>query len=198
MKINNVEFTTSAVRRSQYPEGKKPEFLLVGRSNVGKSSFINTLINRKNLARTSSIPGKTQTLNFYLINECFYFVDVPGYGFARVSKKLKNKFGEMIEDYLKERNNLKMVFMIIDFRHKPTEDDILMYDYMKYYNIPVTIIATKSDKVSKNNYDKNLKIIKETFLLSADDKVIIFSSLKKTGKNEVYEIIEKELNISNE
>lgn len=198
MKINNVEFTTSAVRRSQYPEGKKPEFLLVGRSNVGKSSFINTLINRKNLARTSSIPGKTQTLNFYLINECFYFVDVPGYGFARVSKKLKNKFGEMIEDYLKERNNLKMVFMIIDFRHKPTEDDILMYDYMKYYNIPVTIIATKSDKVSKNNYDKNLKIIKETFLLSDDDKVIIFSSLKKTGKNEVYEIIEKELNISNE
>ena len=198
MKINNVEFTTSAVRRSQYPEGKIPEFLLVGRSNVGKSSFINTLINRKNLARTSSIPGKTQTLNFYLINECFYFVDVPGYGFARVSKKLKNKFGEMIEDYLKERNNLKMVFMIIDFRHKPTEDDILMYDYMKYYNIPVTIIATKSDKVSKNNYDKNLKIIKETFLLSDDDKVIIFSSLKKTGKNEVYEIIEKELNISNE
>ena len=198
MKINNVEFTTSAVRRSQYPEGKKPEFLLVGRSNVGKSSFINTLINRKNLARTSSIPGKTQTLNFYLINECFYFVDVQGYGFARVSKKLKNKFGEMIEDYLKERNNLKMVFMIIDFRHKPTEDDILMYDYMKYYNIPVTIIATKSDKVSKNNYDKNLKIIKETFLLSDDDKVIIFSSLKKTGKNEVYEIIEKELNISNE
>ena len=198
MKINNVEFTTSAVRRSQYPEGKIPEFLLVGRSNVGKSSFINTLINRKNLARTSSIPGKTQTLNFYLINECFYFVDVPGYGFARVSKKLKNKFGEMIEDYLKERNNLKMVFMIIDFRHKPTEDDILMYDYMKYYNIPVTIIATKSDKVSKNNYDKNLKIIKETFLLSDDDKVIIFSSLKKIGKNEVYEIIEKELNISNE
>ncbi len=198
MKINNVEFTTSAVRRSQYPEGKIPEFLLVGRSNVGKSSFINTLINRKNLARTSSIPGKTQTLNFYLINECFYFVDVPGYGFARVSKKLKNKFGEMIEDYLKERDNLKMVFMIIDFRHKPTEDDVLMYDYMKYYNIPVTIIATKSDKVSKNNYDKNLKIIKETFLLSDDDKVIIFSSLKKTGKNEVYEIIEKELNISNE
>lgn len=198
MKINNVEFTTSAVRRSQYPEGKIPELLLVGRSNVGKSSFINTLINRKNLARTSSIPGKTQTLNFYLINECFYFVDVPGYGFARVSKKLKNKFGEMIEDYLKERDNLKMVFMIIDFRHKPTEDDVLMYDYMKYYNIPVTIIATKSDKVSKNNYDKNLKIIKETFLLSDDDKVIIFSSLKKTGKNEVYKIIEKELNISNE
>ena len=190
MKINNVEFVTSAVRRSQYPEGKLPEFLLVGRSNVGKSSFINTLINRKNLARTSSIPGKTQTLNFYLINDTFYFVDVPGYGFARVSQKLKNKFGEMIEDYLKERENLKMVFMIVDLRHKLTEDDILMYNYLKYYNIPVTIIATKSDKVSKNNYDKNLKIVKETLNLTDSDKIVLFSSQSKLGKNETYEIIE--------
>ena len=160
MKINSVEFVTSAVRKSQYPADKKIEFLLVGRSNVGKSSFINTLINRKNLARTSSIPGKTQTLNFYLINNEFYFVDVPGYGFAKVSRKLKNKFGEMIEDYLKERENLKMVFMITDLRHKPTEDDILMYNYLKYYNIPVTVIATKADKISKNNYEKNKRIIK--------------------------------------
>ena len=190
MKINNVEFVTSAVRRSQYPEGKLPEFLLVGRSNVGKSSFINTLINRKNLARTSSIPGKTQTLNFYLINDTFYFVDVPGSGFASVSQKLKNKFGEMIEDYLKERENLKMVFMIVDLRHKPTEDDILMYNYLKYYNIPVTIIATKSDKVSKNNYDKNLKIVKETLNLTDSDKIVLFSSQSKLGKNETYEIIE--------
>ena len=190
MKINNVEFVTSAVRRSQYPEGKLPEFLLVGRSNVGKSSFINTLINRKNLARTSSIPGKTQTLNFYLINDTFYFVDVPGYGFARVSQKLKNKFGEMIEDYLKERENLKMVFMIVDLRHKPTEDDLLMYNYLKYYNIPVTIIATKSDKVSKNNHEKNLKIVKDALNLTETDKVILFSSWTKLGKNETYEIIE--------
>ena len=194
MKINSVEFVTSAVRRSQYPTSELPEFLLVGRSNVGKSSFINTIINRKNLARISSIPGKTQTLNFYLINGEFYFVDVPGYGFARVSQKLKNKFGEMIEDYLKARENLKMVFMIIDFRHKPTEDDILMYNYLKYYNIPVTIIATKSDKVSKNNYDKNLKIIKETLKLTEDDNVIVFSSFKKIGKNETYEVIENVLN----
>lgn len=195
MKINNVEFVTSAVRRSQYPEGNTPEFLLVGRSNVGKSSFINTLMNRKNLARTSSIPGKTQTLNFYLINDTFYFVDVPGYGFARVSQKLKNKFGEMIEDYLKERENLKMVFMIIDARHKPTEDDILMYNYLNYYNIPVTIIATKSDKISKNNYDKNIKLIRDTLNLTEDTKIILFSSLKKTGKNETYKIIEEVLNI---
>ena len=135
MKITSVEFVTSAVRRSQYPTDKRPEFLLVGRSNVGKSSFINTLVNRKNLARISAIPGKTQTLNFYLINDNFYLVDVPGYGFAKVSKELKNKFGLIIEDYLKERDNLKKVFMLVDFRHKPTNDDVMMYDYLKYYNL---------------------------------------------------------------
>lgn len=189
MKISSVEFITSAVRRSQYPTDSYPEFLLVGRSNVGKSSFINTLINRKNLARISSIPGKTQTLNFYLINESFYLVDVPGYGFARVSKSLKNKFGLIIEDYLKERDNLKMVFMLIDFRHKPTSDDILMYDYLKYYNIPVTIIATKSDKVSRNNYDKNTKIIKECLKMVETDDLILFSTVSKIGKQEVHEKI---------
>ena len=190
MKINNVEFITSAVRRSQYPTDNLPEFLLVGRSNVGKSSFLNTLINRKNLARISSIPGKTQTINFYLINNTFYLVDVPGYGFARVSQKLKNKFGLMIEDYLKERNSLKMVYMLIDFRHRPTEDDLLMYNYLKYYNIPVTIIATKSDKVSKNNYEKNKKIIKEFLNLSPEDSIIVFSSQTKQGKEEVHNQIE--------
>lgn len=185
MKISSVDFVTSAVRRSQYPTDNKPEFLLVGRSNVGKSSFINTLINRKNLARTSSIPGKTQTLNFYLINKEFYLVDVPGYGFAKVSKKLKNKFGMIIEDYLKMRENLKEVFMLVDFRHKPTEDDVLMYNYLKYYNIPVTIIATKSDKVSRNSYDKNTKIIKDTLNMVDEDNIILFSVVNKTGKKEV-------------
>ena len=191
MKINSVEFITSAVRRSQYPTDNLPEFLLVGRSNVGKSSFINTLINRKNLARISSIPGKTQTINFYLVNESFYLVDVPGYGFARVSQKLKNKFGLMIEDYLKERNSLKMVYMLIDFRHRPTEDDLLMYNYLKYYNIPVTIIATKSDKVSKNNYDKNQKILKESLNIKEEDSIILFSSLTKIGKEQIHNQIEK-------
>ena len=127
MKINDVSLFVSAVRRSQYPTDGKDEFLLVGRSNVGKSSFINSVISRKNFARTSSVPGKTQTLNFYLINNEFYFVDVPGYGFAKVNKSLRKKFGMMIEEYLESRENLKMVFMLIDFRHKPTEDDILMY-----------------------------------------------------------------------
>ena len=189
MKISSVDFVTSAVRRSQYPTDNKPEFLLVGRSNVGKSSFINTLINRKNLARTSSIPGKTQTLNFYLINKEFYLVDVPGYGFAKVSKKLKNKFGMIIEDYLKMRENLKEVFMLVDFRHKPTEDDVLMYNYLKYYNIPVTIIATKSDKVSRNSYEKKTKIIKDTLNMIDEDNIILFSVVNKTGKKEVHERI---------
>ena len=194
MKINSVEFVTSAVRKSQYPDSDLNEFLLVGRSNVGKSSFINTLINRKNLARTSSIPGKTQTLNFYLINNSFYLVDVPGYGFARVSRKLKNKFGLIIEDYLKDRDNLKMVFMLVDFRHKPTEDDILMYNYLKYYNIPVTVIATKSDKVSRNSYDKNIKLIREGLKMIPDDKIVMFSCVSRVGKQEVHDIIDEIIN----
>ena len=142
------------------------------------------------MARISSIPGKTQTLNFYLINDSFYLVDVPGYGFARVSLKLKNKFGLIIEDYLKMRDNLKMVFMLIDFRHKPTEDDILMYNYLKYYNIPVTIIATKSDKVSKNSYDKNIRIIKDTLNMISSDGFVMFSTVSKIGKQEVHDIID--------
>ena len=189
MKITSVEFVTSAVRRSQYPIDKMPEFLLVGRSNVGKSSFINTLVNRKNLARISAIPGKTQTLNFYLINGSFYLVDVPGYGFAKVSKVLKNKFGLIIEDYLKERDNLKRVFMLVDFRHKPTNDDVMMYDYLKYYQIPVTIIATKSDKVSKNSYEKNKKLIKETLKLAKGDNLVLFSTVSKIGKQEIHDEI---------
>ena len=189
MKITSVEFVTSAVRRSQYPTDKKPEFLLVGRSNVGKSSFINTLTNRKNLARISAIPGKTQTLNFYLINESFYLVDVPGYGFAKVSNVLKNKFGLIIEDYLKERDNLKRVFMLVDFRHKPTNDDVLMYNYLKYYHIPVTIVATKSDKVSKNSYEKNKRIIKDTLNLLEEDKLVLFSTVSKVGKQDIHDEI---------
>ena len=147
MKIKNVELVISATRRSQYPTDKKPEYLLIGRSNVGKSSFINTLINRKNYARTSSRPGKTQTINFYNINDEFYLVDAPGYGYAQVSKTKRKKFGLMIEDYIINRKNLKCVFLLVDFRHRPTNDDILMYNFLKYYKIPTVIVATKSDKV---------------------------------------------------
>ena len=189
MQIENVSEPIIAVRRSQYPEDKKAEFLLVGRSNVGKSSFINTLIERKNFARTSSKPGKTQTLNFYKVNDAFYLVDVPGYGYASVSKDTQKKFGLMIEEYLKERPNLKHVFMLIDYRHKPTEDDCLMYEFLKYYNLDITIVATKYDKVSKNNRIKQDKIIKDT-LKFEDDEFITFSTVTKKGRTEIISIIE--------
>ena len=194
MKINSINQPITAVRRSQYPEDSKSEFLLVGRSNVGKSSFINTLVNRKNFARTSATPGKTQTLNFFLINDFFYIVDVPGYGFARVSKKLKIKFGMIIEDYLESRNNLKNVFLLIDFRHKPTSDDVMMYEFLKYYNIPVTIIATKADKVKKSCFEKNINIIVNTLNTKKED-IILFSTITKTGKEEVLNKIESLLSL---
>jgi GTP-binding protein len=189
MKINTVDLTNMAVRVSQYPSDNKPEFLLVGRSNVGKSSFINTLINRKNYARTSATPGKTQTLNFYLVNEHFYLVDVPGYGYAAVDKDTQHKFGLMIEEYLKTRNNLKRVFLIIDYRHKPMEDDILMYNFLKYYHINVTIVATKYDKVNNNARAKAEKLINDAFTLEPDDNILYFSSITKKGRDEIYQII---------
>lgn len=191
MRISSVDLTISAVRRSQYPTDNKPEFLLVGRSNVGKSSFINTLINRKNYARTSSKPGKTQTINFYYVNEEFYLVDAPGYGFANLNKAKKRKFGLMMEDYLTNRENLKQVFMLIDFRHKPSSDDLLMYKFLKHYNIPVTVIATKSDKVgiTKHYSQKNL-ILNELNLFTGDD-FIVFSNVTKAGKSDIIEKIER-------
>lgn len=192
MQIESVNEPIIAVRRSQYPEDKKSEFLLVGRSNVGKSSFINTLIERKNFARTSSKPGKTQTLNFYKVNDAFYLVDVPGYGYASVSKDTQKKFGLMIEEYLKSRENLKHVFMLIDYRHKPTEDDILMYEFLKYYNLDITIVATKYDKVGKNGRIKQDKLIKDTLKFD-DNEFITFSSVTKKGRTEVLSIIEEKI-----
>ncbi len=193
MQIDSVMLPTIAVRVSQYPTDNLPEFLLVGRSNVGKSSFINTLIERKNFARTSAKPGKTQTLNFYLVNKSFYLVDVPGYGYAMTGKDKRQKFGMMIEEYLKTRQNLKEVFMLIDYRHKPTSDDLLMLDYLKYYKLNVTIVATKYDKVSKNGRIKQDKIIKDTLKLTDDDKFITFSTITKKGKDEIYNIISEHL-----
>ena len=194
MKIDSSELTNIAVRTSQYPKEEYPEFLLVGKSNVGKSSFINTILARKNFARTSSKPGKTQTLNFYFVNKSFYLVDVPGYGFATVSKSQQKKFGLMIEEYLTTRKSLKLVFMLIDFRHKPSENDVLMYDYLKYYNIPVTIIATKYDKVKSSLKDKNEKIIRETLDIKEGDNLVLFSSITKKGREEVYRQIVDKLN----
>lgn len=191
MKINRVNLEISAVRRSQYPTDNKPEFLLVGRSNVGKSSFINTLIHRKNYARTSSQPGKTQTINFYLVNDEFYLVDAPGYGFANVSKPIRKKFGLMMEDYLINRPNLKNVFMLIDFRHKPTNDDLMMYQFLKYYDIPVTVVATKVDKVGITNRQKQRNLILDQLDLVVGDDFVMFSSVTKLGKEEIYDRIER-------
>ena len=190
MKITHAELTVSAVRRSQYPENKESEFLLVGRSNVGKSSFINTVLERKNLARISSRPGKTQTLNFYHVNNSFYLVDVPGYGYAQVDRKTQEKFGKMIEEYLEKREELKRVFMLVDFRMKPTEDDILMYNFLKYYNIPVTIVATKVDKVGTSKLEKNKRDILNTLDLVVGDNLVLFSSVSKMGRKEIQDIIE--------
>lgn len=190
MKFDDVNLYISAVRRSQYPDDELPEFIMLGRSNVGKSSFMNTITGRKNLARISSRPGKTNTLNFYNVDNSFYLVDVPGYGYADTNKEEIRKFGLMVEEYLEKRKELKRVFLLIDFRHKPTNDDVLMYNFLKYYQIPVTIVATKADKVGAREKEKNLKIIKETLDLVVGDNLVLFSSVSKLGREEIISIIE--------
>ena len=193
MKVDNVNLYVSAVRRSQYPDDGLPEFIMLGRSNVGKSSFMNTLVNRKNLARISSKPGKTSTINFFNVEDNFYLVDVPGYGYADTSKEEIKKFGMMVEEYLQKRTELKRVFLLVDFRHKPTNDDKLMYDFLKYYQIPVTVVATKADKVSSREKDRNLKELKDTLDIIVGDNIVLFSSVSKVGREEILSIIENAL-----
>src|SRR5690606_16323783 len=189
MKVNNVELVISAVKPEQYPEEGLPEFALAGRSNVGKSSFINKMINRKSMARTSSKPGKTQTLNFYKIEESLYFVDVPGYGYARVSKKEREAWGQMIETYFTTREDLLAVLLIVDLRHPPTKDDVLMYDFLKHYGLPCLVIATKADKIPRGKWDKHKKVVKETLNLDPSDEIVVFSSETGLGKDEVWNIL---------
>ena len=191
MQIKNAEFITSAVDLKTLPSSEYPEFMFCGRSNVGKSSFINMVCNRNKLARTSSNPGKTQTLNFFLINNSFYFVDVPGYGYANVAKSIKATFGKMIEEYVTNRDNLKMVFLLVDFRHKPTEDDCLMYNFLKYYNKRVTIIATKSDKIKNIERKKCKQQIIDTLNLDENDNLIITSSEKRIGLPEFLSVLDE-------
>ncbi|MFS1513937.1 ribosome biogenesis GTP-binding protein YihA/YsxC [Chengkuizengella sp. SCS-71B] len=193
MKVNQAEFIISAVGPDQYPEDGLPEIALAGRSNVGKSSLINKMINRKNLARTSSQPGKTQTLNYYRINTDLYFVDLPGYGYAKVSKSRRQEWGEMIERYLLEREQLKAVLQIIDLRHSPTKDDIAMYEWLVYQQIPRIIITTKADKISKNKRNKHLKVIKDTLNLEKEDPILLFSSEEGLGKDELWRIIQNQI-----
>ncbi|EDN8926549.1 YihA family ribosome biogenesis GTP-binding protein [Listeria monocytogenes] len=191
MDVNNVELIISAVRPEQYPETDLPEYALAGRSNVGKSSFINTLIRRKSMARISQKPGKTQTLNFYKIEEALFFVDVPGYGFAKVSKTEREKWGVMIETYITSREQLRGVIQIVDLRHKPTEDDRMMYEFLKYYDIPVIVVATKADKIPRSKWQKNAKIVRETLDFDPDDKFVLFSSETKMGKDEAWQFIKE-------
>lgn len=183
MRIKQSEFITSAVKRSQYPEDMRNEIAFVGRSNVGKSSIINALTNRKKLAKVSQTPGKTRLVNFFLINNDFYLVDLPGYGYAKVSKSEKESWGKTIETYLEGREQLKRIVLLVDSRHKPTADDIMMYDWIKHYGYDTVIIATKSDKLKNSEFKKNEKIIKDTLKLREEDKLYFFSSLNKKNSD---------------
>ena len=189
MIIKDCRFLISAVSSSQYPEGQLPEIAFAGRSNVGKSSLINSLLNRKKLVKVSSNPGKTRTINFFMINEELIFVDLPGYGYAAVSNAEKLKWGTMIEEYLAKRYNLKSVLLLVDIRHKPTADDKMMYDFIKHYMEKVIIVATKRDKISNNVLGKNLRTIKETLGTDEKDILISYSSENHNGREELWEEI---------
>ncbi|PTE69981.1 YihA family ribosome biogenesis GTP-binding protein [Staphylococcus devriesei] len=186
---NNIDLIISAVQEAQYPDTGLSEVALSGRSNVGKSSFINSMIGRKNMARTSQQPGKTQTLNFFNIDEQLVFVDVPGYGYAKVSKSQREKFGKMIEEYLTKRENLKLVIQLVDLRHNPTEDDVLMYDYLKHFEIPTLVICTKEDKIAKGKVQKHLKNIKEKLDLDPDDEIVSYSSIQNMKQQQIWDLI---------
>ncbi|KLE15969.1 MULTISPECIES: ribosome biogenesis GTP-binding protein YihA/YsxC [Clostridium] len=186
MKIINSDFVISAVKREQYPITGLPEVAFVGRSNVGKSSIINAITNRKKLAKVSQTPGKTRLINFFIINgDKFYLVDLPGYGYAKVSKTEKASWGNTIETYLNNREQLKRVVLLVDSRHKPTADDIQMHEWIKFYGYDEVVIATKSDKLSNNELRKSEKVIRETLNLSNEDKLYFFSSVNKKGKDEL-------------
>lgn len=194
MKIKSSDYSVSAVKESQYPKDNLPEIALAGRSNVGKSSLINTLLRRKNLARTSSQPGKTQTLNFYIVNESFYLVDVPGYGYAKVSQKQREAFGVMIQDYLETRPNLKGLIILVDSRHEPTKDDVAMYEYAQYLNIPILVVCTKIDKIKKSQVNKVTSNLEKKFDLSYENvSVLTFSSVSKFHVEELADWIESKI-----
>ncbi|WP_040950151.1 ribosome biogenesis GTP-binding protein YihA/YsxC [Gorillibacterium massiliense] len=191
MKVNQAEFIISAVGPGQYPTDALPEIALAGRSNVGKSSLINRLISRKNLARTSSQPGKTQTLNYYKINDFFYFVDVPGYGYAKVARSERAVWGKFIEEYLLTREELKRVLLIIDLRHPPTKNDQAMYGWLTYNDIPTLVVATKADKLPRSQWQKHLKVIREELGMGKGELPILFSSETGMGVEELWSRIDE-------
>lgn len=191
MQIKKADFVSSFVDMKSLPEDKLPEIALVGRSNVGKSSLINKVVNRKNLAKSSSTPGKTRMLNYYIINGAWYMVDLPGYGFAKVSKAEKEKWGKMIERYLSSREPLRGVIQLVDIRHAPSENDILMKEWLTHYELPILLVATKADKVSRNERQKSLAVIRRSLNLSPDQKPIVFSAQTGEGVEEVKAALEE-------
>ena len=188
-QIQKAEIVMRAVSQEQYPKDMLPEIAVAGRSNVGKSSFINSLLNRKGLARTSSKPGKTRTINFFLIDDQFYLVDVPGYGYAKVSKQERNKWGRMMDEYFTQRETLKLTVLLVDSRHEPSALDIQMYDFLKHYGLPTLVVATKCDKVKPSKRPRHLKAIKEGLDVEPGDEVVLYSSEKLEGRNEVWKYI---------
>lgn len=190
MIIRNVSLETVCGITSKLPENTKPEVAFAGKSNVGKSSLINALMNRKSLARTSAQPGKTQTINFYNINDDIYYVDLPGYGYAQANEKVKAQWGKMIEDYLHQSKQLKIVFLLIDIRHKPSENDCIMYDWISSHGYKPVIIATKLDKINRSQVQKQLKLIRETLQVEKGTIMIPFSATTKQGREEIYEIVD--------
>ena len=193
MNVNNVSLETVCGITSTLPENTLPEFAFAGKSNVGKSSLINALINRKALARTSSQPGKTQTINFYNVEDALYFVDLPGYGYAKVSQETKEKWGKMIERYLQKSKQLKLVFLLIDIRHEPSANDKNMYEWIEYNGFEPIIIATKLDKINRSQVQKHIKMLRTGLGLKKETILIPFSSETKQGKEEVWNIIDSYL-----
>ncbi len=189
MKIRSCEFIISAVSPKQYPEEDMPEIALAGRSNVGKSSLINMLLNRKKLARTSSTPGKTQTINFYKINNEYHLVDLPGYGYAKVSKSSKETWGKMMETYLTSRENIVEVVQLIDIRHKPTQQDIQMYNWIRHFGFKGIVVATKLDKIKRSQRQKHISQIRKTLEMDKDDILVAISSVNREGKERLWEVI---------
>ena len=193
MKITSAEFIKSAVWPPQYPPGVMPEIAFVGRSNVGKSSLMNALAGRKKLAKTSNTPGRTQLINFFTINDKISFVDLPGYGFAKVSRFVKKDWGDMMEAYLRERQNLAMVILILDIRRDPSVDDLSLRDWLEYYRIPYIAVLTKSDKLSNNQAIGRQKLIRKALGVNAPNSSILFSAKTQKGKEELWQFLENHL-----
>ena len=198
MIIKKSEIEAVAVKKTQYPAPELPEIAFAGRSNVGKSSLLNLLTNRKSLARVSGAPGKTRTINFYRINDTFRIVDLPGYGYAKVSKSMSEGWGAMMEDYLEKRENLLKVVQLVDIRHAPSVQDVQMYEYLRHYGFDGIVVATKADKVSRNEMQKCISVIRKTLSLEKEDTVVPVSALKRTGQEELIAVLEELLTAEEE